>query len=187
MGWAALVAASPPWFFSAAAPFSVLWIALSAAAAPPGGRPRVRTVDVALGVMTAAVLYAGTRAFLWAFCGGVTDALCAPLADMFRRFHTRAVLPAIALALLIAPAEEAFWRGVVQARAARRLGAAGAIAVATGAAVGLALLTGEPFLALATAPTYAAFGALAAWRGSLVPAVVCHSVWSLLVASVAPP
>jgi membrane protease YdiL (CAAX protease family) len=187
--WALLVAASPRWFFLAAAPFSAAWIAASARAAPPGlaARLRPRWGDLGLALSTALLLYAGTRAFLWAGCGGVSDALCAPLASMFARFHTRGLLPALALGLLVAPAEELFWRGVVQARLERRLGRSGAVAAATALAVAVALATGEPFLALATAPTYAAWGALAAWRGSLVPSVVSHAAWSVLVGSIAPP
>jgi membrane protease YdiL (CAAX protease family) len=106
---------------------------------------------------------------------------------MFVRFHTRAVLPALALALLVAPAEELFWRGVVQERLAARVGAWRAVALATALAVAVALASGEGFLALATAPTYAAWGALAAWRRSLLPSIVSHSAWSVLVASIAPP
>lgn len=187
--WAALVAASPPWFFAAAAPFCAAWLWLSARAAPAGLRERLlpRAGDLGLALSTAAALYAGTRLVLWAGCGGLGEALCAPLASMFVRFHTRAVLPALALALLVAPAEELFWRGVVQARLARRVGAWRAVALATGLAVAVALASGEGFLALATAPTYAAWGALAAWRRSLVPSIVSHSAWSVLVASIAPP
>jgi hypothetical protein len=36
-------------------------------------------------------------------------------------------------------------------------------------------------------PTYAAWGALAAWRGSLAAAIVSHAAWTLLIAVVAPP
>jgi len=97
------------------------------------------------------------------------------------------VFPALVLVLLIAPAEELFWRGVVQARLEPRIGAARAVALATALAVAVALASGEPFLALATLPTYALWGALATWRGSLVPAIVSHAVWSVLVASLAPP
>jgi hypothetical protein len=75
----------------------------------------------------------------------------------------------------------------VQGWLARRLGPARGLAAAVALAVLLALATREPFLALATLPTYAAWGALAAWRGSLVPALVSHVTWSLLVASLAPP
>jgi membrane protease YdiL (CAAX protease family) len=187
--WALLVAASPRGFFAAAAPFCALWLLLSARAAPPGlsARLRPRPGDLGLALSTALLLYALSRAFLWAGCGGLTDVLCGPLAAMFHRFDTRGLLPALVLGLLVAPAEELFWRGFVQERLALRFGRAPAVALATALAVALALATGEPFLALATAPTYAAWGALAAWRRSLVPSLVSHSAWSVLVAAVAPP
>ncbi|WP_242338630.1 MULTISPECIES: type II CAAX prenyl endopeptidase Rce1 family protein [unclassified Anaeromyxobacter] len=187
--WAGLVAWSPPDFFRIAAPFSVAWIALSATAAPPGlsARLRPRAADVALGLGTGALLYGLTRAFLWVTCGGLSEALCRPLVEMYVRFEPRALFPALALLLLVAPAEELFWRGVVQARLSARLGAGRAVALATALAVTVALASGEPFLALATLPTYALWGALAAWRGSLVPAIVSHATWSVLVASLAPP
>jgi hypothetical protein len=187
--WALLVAASPRWFFLAAAPGCAAWLVLSARAAPPGlaARLRPRWGDLGLALSTALLLYAGTRAFLWATCGPVSDALCGPLASMYARFHTRGPGPALALGLLVAPAEELFWRGVVQARLAPRLGRWGAVAAATAIAVAVALVTGEAFLALATLPTYVAWGALAAWRGTLVPSIVSHATWTVLVGSVAPP
>ncbi len=187
--WSGLVAWSPPWFFTAAAPFCALWIVLSMGAAPPGlqGRLEPDPGDVALGVAAALVLYAGTRLFLRLSCGGLTDALCAPLHGMFARFHTRTLGAGLTLALLVAPAEELFWRGVVQARLSARLRAPAAVAAATGLAVAAALATGEGFLALATAPTYAAWGFLFAWRRSLVAPIISHALWSVLVASAAPP
>lgn len=187
--WALFVAWSPPWFFAAAAPFCATWLALSARAAPPGiaARLRPRTGDLGLALATAVALYAGARLVLWAGCGGETDALCAPLAAIFARFPTRALLPALVLGLLVAPAEELFWRGVVQERLAVRLGRWRAVAVATTLAVALALVTGELLLALATAPTYATWGALAARRRSLVAAILSHATWTVLVATVAPP
>lgn len=188
-GFTLLVRASPPDFFLLAAPLCAIWMVVSARAAPPGlsALLRPRLADVALGLASAAVLYAGSRAVLSAFCGGLSDALCAPLADTLRRFEARTVLAALAIALLIAPAEELFWRGFVQGWLARRLGPAVGVAAAVGLAVAVALLAGEPFLALATLPTYAAWSALTAWRGSLVPALVSHVTWSVLVASLAPP
>lgn len=187
--WTALVAWSPPEFFAVAALFSAAWIALSATAAPPGLLARLRPTggDVVLGLVAGAALYGLTRAFLWGTCGGLSEALCRPMVEMYVRFETRAPLPALALLLLIAPAEELFWRGVVQAHLEPRLGAARAIALATALAVAVALAGGEPFLALATLPTYAVWGALSTWRRSLVPAIVSHGVWSVLVASLAPP
>lgn len=187
--WALLVASSPRWFFLAAAPFCAAWIALSIRAAPPGlaARLRPRGSDVAIGLAAAGVLYAGSRALLWAGCGGLGDALCAPLASMFARFDTRTLPAAAVLGLLVAPAEELFWRGVVQERLVARLGAWRGVAVATAIATALSLASGEPFLALATAPSYAAWGALAAWRRSLAAPIVSHAAWTLLVAVLAPP
>lgn len=188
-GWSLLVSASPPWFFPAAAAYSAVWLVASGAAAPAGlaARLRPRGADVAIGLASGLVLYLLTRLFLWGACGGLTDALCRPMVEMYFRFRTQALFPAVTLVLLVAPAEELFWRGVVQGHLARRLRPAAAVALATALAVAVALATGEPFLALATAPTYAAWGALAAWRGSLVPAIASHALWSVLVASVAPP
>jgi membrane protease YdiL (CAAX protease family) len=189
LGWALLVAGSPPRFFAWATPAALAWAALSARAAPPGlaARLRPRAADVLLGLATGLLLYGLSRGFLWATCGPLTDALCGPLDAMFVRFRTRALLPGLALFFVVAPAEELFWRGVVQPRLAARLGAVRGVAAATGLAVALALATREPFLALATLPTYAAWGALVAWRRSLVPALVSHALWSTLVAVLAPP
>jgi len=182
--WAGMVAHAPAGFFVAAAVFCLLWIPLSAAAAPPGLAARLRPglPDLGLGLLSGLLLFGATRAFLWLFCGGLTDALCAPMAELFGRFQPHGLGPALVLGLLVAPAEELFWRGVVQAWLAGRFGAERALALAVLAAAGVALASGEPLLALATLPTYAVWGALAAWRGSLVPALVSHATWTLLVA-----
>jgi hypothetical protein len=189
LSWHALVAASPPRFFVWATAFGVAWLTASALAAPPGllARLRPRALDVSLGVASGIAGYALARVFVWATCGGVTDALSEPLGALFARFEARAPLPALALFFVLAPAEELYWRGVVQARLRERLGAVRAVAVATAIPAVLALAAGEPLLALAMLPTYAAWGALAAWRGSLVPALVSHAIWSTLVAVVARP
>jgi hypothetical protein len=189
LAWTALVAASPPDFFLLASPAAARWLALSAAAAAPGLRARLRPGkgDLWLGLAAALLLYAGARLFLWALCGGLSDVLCLPLAETYARFRTRALPPGLALGLLIAPAEELFWRGVVQGRLTPRLGAPRAVAATAIAATLLALASGEPFLALATLPTHIVWGALAAWRGGLAPALLSHAAWSVLIAAAAPP
>jgi membrane protease YdiL (CAAX protease family) len=199
-GWALLVAQSPPWLLAGAAPLCAAWLALSARAAPPGlaARLRPRWGDPGLALATALALYAGTRAVLWAGCGGLSDVLCAPLASTIAKLPSRGPAAALVLGLLVAPAEELFWRGVVQERLAGRLRrwraaaalprlrAAVAILATAALAAAVALATGEPLLALATVPTHAAWGAIAAWRG-LAPALVSHATWTVLVATVALP
>jgi membrane protease YdiL (CAAX protease family) len=186
--WAVLVARAPPWFFTAAAPFCAAWIALSLRAAPAAAAPRRRpgAADVALALALALALYAGTRAVLWAGCGGWSSALCTPLGGLYARFATRTPFAALVLAVLVAPAEELFWRGVVQGRLVRRLGALRGVATAASLSALVPLATGEVLLALAALPTSLAWGALAAWRG-VGAAVVSHAAWTVLVASIAPP
>jgi membrane protease YdiL (CAAX protease family) len=189
LAWAALVAHAPPHFYPAAAALCALWLPLSAAAAPPGLAERLRPIpaDLALGALSGLLLFLATRAFLWLFCGPLSSSLCAPAADLFSRFRPEGLARAALLGLVAAPAEELFWRGVVQARLARRLGEERGLVVATLAAAGVALASGEPLLALATLPTFALWGALAAWRRSLVPALVSHATWTLLVATLLGP
>lgn len=189
VGWALLVAASPPNFFAWATPYALCWLAASARAAPAlGARLRPRARDLALGVAVAALLYAGSRAFLWAACGGVSNALCAPMGALFDRFRTRAPLPALALLVVVAPAEELFWRGVALPRLLPRLGPARAVLATTALPVALALATREPFLALATLPTFAAWGALSVVCEERLPApLLSHALWSACIASIAPP
>ncbi len=185
LAWSALVAHAPPAFYPAAALLCALWLPLSAAAAPPGLADRLRPTpaDLALGAATGVLLFLATRAFLWLFCSPLSSALCAPTLDLFDRFHPGSIGRAALLGLLVAPAEELFWRGVAQAWLARRLGEERGLVVATLAAAGVALGSGEALLALATLPTFALWGALSAWRHSLVPALVSHATWPLLVAT----
>ncbi|MGC3996772.1 MAG: CPBP family intramembrane metalloprotease [Anaeromyxobacter sp.] len=189
VAWSALVSASPAGFFRWATPLAALWLALSAAARPPArpGAARRWLPDAALGLGSGLALYAAARLFLWASCGPLSQALCPPLHDLFARFQPQAPGPGLALALIIAPAEELFWRGLAQPRLARRLGSAGGVAAATALAVALALATREPFLALAMACTYPVWGALAAWRGGPLVAMVSHALWSVLIATLAAP
>jgi uncharacterized protein len=182
--WAFLVAAGPPGFFGLATVFGVVWLGVSALAAPPGLSIRLRptVLDVVLGVASGLVLYGFSHAFLRATCGGFTDALCGPVDALFARFDTRAPLSAVALFFILAPAEELFWRGVVQARVSMRFGAVRAVVVATAIPVVLALATGQQLLALAIIPTYAVWGTLTAWRGTLIAALVSHALWTTLIA-----
>jgi membrane protease YdiL (CAAX protease family) len=188
VAWSLLVATSPRGFFLLAVPVCAVWLALSARAAGPGlpQRLRPRAGDLAAALAVAAALYAGTRVFLWAGCGGLTGALCEPVRSLLGRFEARAPGPALILAFLVAPAEELFWRGVVQERLVRRLGAVRGVAAATAIAAAVALATGEPLLALAIVPTYAAWGALAAWRGSLAAPIVSHAAWTLAIVAWGP-
>jgi uncharacterized protein len=186
-GWVALVAASPPRFFALAVPYCLVWAVVSAAAASPPVEPRFAPADLAIGVLSGVALFAASRAFLFLACGPWSRALCGPVAELFERFETREVFAALALGFVFAPAEELFWRGVLQARLAPRLGPARAIAGATLAAAAASLATGEPLLALAMLPSYGVWGVLFAWRRDLTAPIASHATWSVLVAVLFPP
>ncbi|WP_257448474.1 CPBP family intramembrane glutamic endopeptidase [Archangium lipolyticum] len=186
--WTALVHEHPPHFFAWATLYCAVWNALSWKALGNEGRQRLRPrrADLLWGVALAGVLYVGARAVLWALCGGFSNFLCEPLMGVYARFGTGSVGAGLALALVIAPAEELFWRGVVQQALRPRLGRVGCTVVAA-VLSSLALLAfREPLLALAAFPTSLAWGLLAEWRRSLAASWVSHSLWDVLIVILLP-
>lgn len=187
-GWTALVHLAPPFFFGLAAAICAGWLLLSGLAMGPALRPwlALRPAGLALGLVHGGLLYLGSRVVLWLFCRDPSSALCDALAAVYARFGGGGALVAWELALLIAPAEELFWRGVVQGRLRPRLGRAGAVA-ATALLSGLALLlAGEPLLALAAVLTSLLWGALAEHQRALAPAIVSHALWDVLLVVLLP-
>jgi hypothetical protein len=186
--WTALVHARPPRFFLWATLYCAVWLGLSWKAMGEEGRPRLvpRTADLLWGVALAGVLYVGSRAVLWALCGGFSELLCEPLTDVYERFGTGSLGAGLALAVVIAPAEEFFWRGAVQQLLRPRLGRVGCAGVAAVLSSLVLLAFGEPLLALAAFPTSLAWGLLAEWRHSLAAAWVSHSLWDLLIVILLP-
>jgi membrane protease YdiL (CAAX protease family) len=99
---------------------------------------------------------------------------------------TRASAPAGLAALVIvfgtSPSEEVLWRGAVFARLTRRYGAGWRPVVMTSLAyaffVGLSLSPALPLAALVCGPVW---GRQRQVTGSLVPSLVSHALWSLLM------
>jgi membrane protease YdiL (CAAX protease family) len=89
---------------------------------------------------------------------------------------------ALVAALGAAPGEEALWRGAVFARATRRLGAGWRPVVeATATYAAFVALSGSLVLVLAALVCGAVWARQRQVTGSLVPSVVSHAVWALLV------
>ncbi|MFY0528848.1 CPBP family intramembrane glutamic endopeptidase [Archangium gephyra] len=186
--WTALVHVHPPRFFLWAALYCAVWNVLSWKALGDEGRALLlpKRADVLWGVALAGVLYVGSRAVLWAMCGGFTDVLCEPLKHVYATFGTGSLGAALALALVIAPAEELFWRGAVQQALRPRLGRVGGPVVAAVLSSLVLFAFREPLLALAAFPTSLAWGLFAEWRRSLVASMVSHSLWDLLIVILLP-
>jgi len=90
------------------------------------------------------------------------------------------VVASIALVPVIL-GEELVWRGVVQASLARRLGPWGGVASAAAAFALVHASLGSPVLMAVGFLCGLAWGTLRATTASLVPALVAHLVWDVLV------
>jgi membrane protease YdiL (CAAX protease family) len=130
--------------------------------------------DVALGLAGAVVLYgvfwAGDALLgrWWPRLATQVDALYA-----LRSIPTAEPLPIPAVLLLVGPCEELFWRGLVQARVG--------FVVALVCYAAVHLWERKVVLVLAAAAGGMFWGALFAWRGTLVAPIVSHALWDLAV------
>jgi membrane protease YdiL (CAAX protease family) len=159
---------------------------LALAARPELRRTRIRAKEVAVGLGIAAGLY-GVFA--------VGDRMARRIMPNGGReieeiYGLRALRPApeiaARLALIIAPAEEVFWRGFVQDRLQRRLGTWPGAAAASAAYGGAHLATGNLTLLGAANVAGAAWGGLYAAGVPLGALVVSHVAWDLWTFLIAP-
>jgi membrane protease YdiL (CAAX protease family) len=92
--------------------------------------------------------------------------------------------PRVIAALALLPVilgEELVWRGVVQTALARRLGPCGGVPVAALTYAFVHAPLGSPVLVVVALSCGMAWGALRAASASLVPSLVAHLVWDILV------
>jgi uncharacterized protein len=147
-------------------------------------RPRPR--DVALGIGIAAGLYGvfqvGDRAARIVMPHGGED--------IGNIYELRSLRPkgeiAARLATVIGPAEELYWRGLVQAELARRLGPVRGAAAAAAIYGGAHVVTGNPTLVGAATVAGGAWSALAALGVPMPALVVSHIVWDIWIFLVQP-
>ncbi len=147
---------------------------------------RLRPADVAGGVAVAGGLYGvfwvGDRVARAVLPAGGQE-----IAEIYSlREHRPALEIAARLALVVGPAEELYWRGLVQRGLEPRLGKAGAAAAGTALYAGAHLVTGNPTLIAAAAAAGAGWSALAALDLSPPALVVSHSLWDVFILLVRP-
>lgn len=90
------------------------------------------------------------------------------------------------LAFIIGPAEELFWRGLVQARFMRRYGTVPGLALGTAAYGGAHIVTGNLTLIAAATVAGAFWGVLAALGVPPGALIISHSAWDVFTFLVAP-
>jgi len=176
LAWGAMfgLGRSAFWARAAAAGLAIGTYAVVAQRSVMADLLRPTVADVALGLAGAAVLYA----VFWA--GAVVlrkwlPSIATQVDELYtlRSVPTSEPLPIPVVLLLVGPCEELFWRGLVQARAGF------VVALACYAAVHL--WERKAVLVLAAVAGGAFWGALFAWRGTLVAPIVSHALWDLAV------
>ena len=146
---------------------------------PFRGVPRLS--DALLGVGSAVLLYG----VFWV--GDKLSAAVLPFAsdqvDGIYGLRDEASLVRIGLllALVIAPGEELYWRGLVQSAFVRRWGPVAGALAAVGAYAGVHLVAGNLMIVAAAAVAGAGWTALYAWRRRLWPVIISHVLWDLAI------
>jgi hypothetical protein len=159
---------------------------LALATEPPLRRLRVRPRDVATGVGIAAGLYGvfwvGDRAARVVMPRGSED-----IGDIYqlRTLRPKAEIAA-RLAIVIGPAEELFWRGLIQAELSRRFGPTRGAAAAAALYGGAHIVTGNATLVGAATVAGSVWSGLAALGVSMPALVVSHVVWDIWIFLVQP-
>lgn len=183
----------------------VVWLAAAASTGPLGIWVAIGGTAVALGLAvllfdpsaSTALLQPSPRlVLLGAAAGGVMAAatylLYPPLArilpfiatdttQLYAAFRAPSLVVALVALVPVIVGEELVWRGVVQASLVQRLGAWGGVALA---AVVYALVhapLGSPVLVAVAFFCGLAWGTLRATTASLVPTLVAHLLWNVLV------
>jgi len=142
----------------------------------PGGG----LVVVPIGLGAGLVLYAATLVFLHLVRGWTLLARHTREVYSWRRGMSLGAVVAIAC-LVVAPGEEALWRGLVQGRLAAALGEGAAAAAGWALYVVANLASGSVPIVLGAAVGGAVWAALAFWTGGILAGVACHVVWTGLM------
>ena len=169
-----------------------IWLAIGGAAVGLGGavfvldhaaarrslQPSTRLAVVGMG---AGCLMAAGTYLLYPALARLSPSIATDTARLYARF--RALPPVIAsLALMpVIIGEELVWRGVVQTELVRRLGPWRGVNLAALAYALAHAPLGSPLLVAVALLCGIAWGTLRAGSGSLVPSLVAHLVWDVLV------
>ena len=159
-------------------------LALAGTLAAPGAmraRLRFRPSDVAVGVISAAVLYA-----VFVVGRELTTRLLPFANDQIGAVYANKALLAPArigllIGLVIGPGEELFWRGFLQRELEARLGGWRGYALATLLYAAVHVFTGNVMLVVAALTAGILWGGMYLRFGRLWPGIISHVAWDLTV------
>jgi uncharacterized protein len=183
VGWLAAAASTGPFG---------IWLAIGGAAVVLGGavfvldhaaarrslQPSPRLVLIGAG---AGCLMAAATHFLYPLFAHLSPLIATETTRLYASF--RALPPGIAsLALLpVITGEELVWRGAVQTELVRRVGRWSGVALAALAYALAHAPLGSPLLVAVALLCGLVWGTLRAVSGSLVPGLLAHAVWDIVV------
>lgn len=148
-------------------------------------RSNVTSRMIAFGLASGLVLYA---LFYFGFVLiRSTSFLVQGVNDVYMLRSNKSVLMIVILLIFpIAPGEEMYWHGLVQRQFVERLGAAPGLLLAASAYALVHLPTFNPMLILTAFIGGICWG-IVYWRtGNLVPAIISHALWDLLIFVILP-
>lgn len=165
-----------------------IWVAMGWAAGPLGLLALLTghvdagggLLETLLGLGAGLALYAATAVFLDLFRGWALLARQARDVYAWRRGMSLGAVLAIAC-LVVAPGEEALWRGLVQGRLAEAIGDAGGAVIGWALYVLANVVSGSVPIVLGAVVGGAVWAALALWTGGILASVACHIVWTALM------
>jgi uncharacterized protein len=147
---------------------------------------RFRGESIALGLLSAAVLYAiffaGHHAAPYILPGAKSQ-----VGGIYSLGEgTSRVLTFLLLFFVTGPGEEMFWRGFLQDRMMKRWGDVTGFVVATLIYTGVHVFSLNLMLILAALVAGAFWGLLYLWKRDVLLQIVSHSVWSAVIFAVVP-
>jgi len=150
-----------------------------------GGRPWHRSEwngkALAVGVASAVVLY-----LIFAFGNWLARVIFpfAPgqIGDVYGiRSQANPLLIGLILFFVTSPAEEIFWRGFIQRRFMERRGSLRGWLIGSLCYAAVHLFSGNVMLVLAALVAGLFWGLIFWWQKSIVPAIISHAVWTVLI------
>ena len=190
----AIALAALGWFFTFGLAWGNFWVKIGitvvvvTAYSLAFRRPEIRFHggSIAIGLLSAAVLYAG----FWVGNGvapHVVPGAARHVGGIYGMGEGSSKLWIFLLLFFVTgPGEEIFWRGFLQGTLERRLGVGGGYLVATLVYAGVHVFSGNPMLILAALVAGAFWGAMYAWKHDLAALIVSHSFWSAFIFAVVP-
>lgn len=138
--------------------------------------PRLVLVGAAAGGLMAAATY-----LLYPALARLVPLIATDTAQLYAAFRSPSRVVASMALVPVIVGEELVWRGVVQAALVRRWGAWGGVILAAVAYALVLAPLGSPVLVAVAFLCGLAWGALRATTASLVPTLMAHLLWNVLV------